>query len=52
MAFYVRLGPRGLVFRFGTILIGALGSYVYWRASRRRGMMVPPGPAPIVAEEG
>jgi len=39
MAFYVKLGPRGLVFRVGTILIGCIGSWVYWRASRRRGMM-------------
>jgi hypothetical protein len=42
MAFYVKLGPRGFVFRVGTILIGVLGSVVYWRASRRRGMMVNP----------
>jgi hypothetical protein len=42
MAFYVKLGPRGLIFRVGTILIGVLGSVVYWRASRRRGMMVRP----------
>jgi hypothetical protein len=42
MAFYVKLGPRGLVFRVGTIVIGVLGSVVYWRASRRRGMMVRP----------
>jgi hypothetical protein len=40
MAFYVKLGPRGILFRAGTILIGVLGSWVYWRASRRRGMMV------------
>ncbi len=42
MAFYVKLGPRGFIFRAGTILIGVLGSFVYWRASRRRGMMVSP----------
>jgi hypothetical protein len=35
--FYVRLGPRGLLFRAGTFLIGIFGSAVYWRASRRRG---------------
>ncbi len=39
MAFYVKLGPRGVLFRVGTILIGFMGSWVYWRASRRRGMM-------------
>ncbi len=35
MAFYVPLGPRGLIFRLGTLLIGVLGGVVYWRASRR-----------------
>ena len=45
MAFYVKLGPRGVIFRVGTILIGVLGSWVYWRASRRRGMMVGLNPA-------
>lgn len=39
MAFYVKLGPRGIAFRVGTLLIGCFGSFVYWRASRRRGMM-------------
>jgi hypothetical protein len=50
MAFYVKLGPRGLVFRAGTILIGLLGSVVYWRASRRRGMMVRPKLVPALIE--
>src|SRR5262249_37404422 len=40
VAFYVPLGPRGLLFRFGTILTGAIGSWVYWRASRRRAAAV------------
>ncbi len=40
MPFYVRLGPRGIVFRLGTFLIGVFGSAVYWRASRRRGRIV------------
>ena len=40
MAFYVKLGPRGVLFRIGTVLIGCMGSLVYWRASRRRGMMM------------
>jgi hypothetical protein len=35
--FYVRLGPRGLLFRAGTLLVGFFGSAVYWRASRKRG---------------
>ena len=50
MAFYVKLGPRGFVFRAGTILIGVLGSWVYWRASRRRGMMRAGSLAPVLVE--
>jgi hypothetical protein len=42
MPFYVPLGPRGLIFRVGTCLIGILGAMVYWRASRRRGLMTGP----------
>ena len=36
MAFYVPIGPRGIIFRFGTVLIGFFGSMVYRRAHRRR----------------
>ena len=50
MAFYVKLGPRGLVFRVGTLLIGCFGSWVYWRASRRRGMMLANRLAPVLVE--
>jgi hypothetical protein len=50
MAFYVPLGPRGLVFRVGTLLIGVLGSWVYWRASRRRGMIQKAGLVPVLVE--
>ena len=50
MAFYVKLGPRGVVFRVGTILIGCLGSWVYWRASRRRGMMASTSLRPSIVE--
>ncbi len=39
MAFYVPLGPRGLLFRIGTFVIGIWGGLVYGRASRRRGVM-------------
>jgi hypothetical protein len=42
VAFYVHLGPRGLLFRIGTFVIGIYGGLVYGRAYRRRGM-----PAPI-----
>ena len=38
MAFYVPLGVRGVLFGIGTFLIGVMGGWVYWRASRRRGL--------------
>lgn len=41
MAFYVPLGPRGLVFRIGSLLTGALGGFVYWQAARRRAFRAP-----------
>jgi hypothetical protein len=52
MAFYVPLGPRGILFRVGTGLIGVLGSWVYWRASRRRVTIGRPALVPITAVEG
>ena len=36
MAFYVPLGPRGLLFRLGTFVIGIWGGLVYRLAYRRR----------------
>ncbi|WP_165234204.1 hypothetical protein [Aquisphaera insulae] len=36
MEFYVPLGCRGIVFRFGTFLIGILGGIAYRKAARRR----------------
>ena len=45
MAFYVPLGPRGILFRIGTLLIGVFGGWVYWRASRRRSLIVATVPA-------
>jgi hypothetical protein len=36
VAFYVPLGPRGLLFRIGTFVIGIWGGLVYGRAYRRR----------------
>ena len=41
MAFYVPLGPRGLLFRIGTFVIGIWGGVIYGRACRRRGMGTP-----------
>ncbi len=36
MAFYVPLGPRGGLFRLGTVLIGIMGVVIYRKAYRRR----------------
>ena len=41
MAFYVPVGPRGAIFRFGTFLIGVLGGASYWWASLRRTPIAP-----------
>jgi hypothetical protein len=48
MAFYVPLGPRGLILRIGTTIIGVMGLFIYWRQSRRRALVPLPMPAPIV----
>ena len=40
MAFYVPLGPRGMLFRAGTFVIGIWGGLVYRMAYRRRSIMV------------
>jgi hypothetical protein len=42
VAFYVPLGVRGILFGIGTFLIGVMGGWVYWRASRRRGPLHTP----------
>ncbi len=39
MEFYVPLGPRGLLLRLGTFLIGIWGSVVYEAARRRRELL-------------
>jgi hypothetical protein len=36
VAFYVPLGPRGMLFRLGTFVIGIWGGLVYQLAYRRR----------------
>ena len=38
MAFYVPLGPRGVILQVGTFLIGLMGGLVYRVAASRRGM--------------
>jgi hypothetical protein len=39
VAFYVPLGPRGILLRIGTVVIGIWGGLVYRLAWRRRAMM-------------
>ena len=51
MAFYVPLGPRGLIFRLGTAIIGVMGGIVYRRAARRRALAPHPMPGPILLPE-
>lgn len=48
MAFYVAVGPRGLLFRLGMISIGVMGPLTYWWSSRRRGAFSTPSPQPAV----
>jgi hypothetical protein len=38
VVFYVPLGPRGGVLRFGTFLIGIVGGVAYRQTCRRRDM--------------
>ena len=42
MAFYVPLGPRGILFRLGTVLIGIVGGLVYCASAVVRPSAVPP----------
>ena len=51
MAFYVPLGPRGILFRLGTMIIGVSGGLVYWWASRRRALVPLPMPEPFAIFE-
>jgi hypothetical protein len=47
VAFYVPLGPRGVLLRLGTFLIGIWGGLVYRVNSWRRGAIVQ-SPEPFV----
>jgi hypothetical protein len=48
VAFYVPLGPRGLIFRLGTFVIGIWGGLVYRLAYHRRVIIVS-APRPLLA---
>ncbi len=47
MAYYVPLGPRGVLLRLGTFLIGVWGGLVYRVAYWRRGAIAH-APVPLV----
>ena len=47
MAFYVPLGPRGVLLRLGTFLIGIWGGLVYQVGYWRRGLIAHT-PEPLV----
>lgn len=51
MEFYVPLGPRGFVLRFGTFLIGILGGLAYRKAARRRQVAFTDPPLSIALAE-
>ncbi len=44
MPYYVPVGSRGVLLRFGTLLTSLLGSVTYWRHARRRALL-PVNPA-------
>jgi hypothetical protein len=45
MKYYIPVGAGGVFFRIGMLVTRLLGSWVYWRASRRRARMQPDDPA-------
>jgi hypothetical protein len=49
--YYVPLGPRGLLIRVGTLLLGIWGGLIYEVLRRRRGLLPPPAPSPLVLAE-
>jgi hypothetical protein len=49
--FYVPLGARGFLLRFGTLLIGILGGMTYRKAARRREFMPPDPPLSLALAE-
>jgi hypothetical protein len=49
--YYVPLGPRGLLIRAGTFLLGLWGGVIYEVLLRRRGLLPPPVSSPLVLTE-
>jgi hypothetical protein len=49
--YYVPLGPRGLLIRAGTFLLGVWGGVIYEVCRRRRGILPPPAASPLVLAE-
>jgi hypothetical protein len=51
MAFYVAVGPRGLIFRAGMIVTGVIGPLSYWCARSRRTAPSVPRARPVALRE-
>ena len=51
MAYYVPLGPRGILLRIGTRLIAVLNGLVYWHGCRRRRKTAAPSTVPVLLPE-
>ena len=51
MAFYVKLGFRGVLFRLGTLIVGVAGPLVYRRHYRKRVDAPVPPHAPAFVPE-
>jgi hypothetical protein len=50
MPFYISVGPRGILFRIGMMMTGAMGSASYWRACRNRPEIAVPPASPRVVQ--
>ena len=46
MPFYVPVGPRGILFQFGMIWTGVMGSLTYWWTNHRRPVIPVPRSLP------
>ena len=52
MPFYVSVGPRGILFQFGMIWTGVMGSLTYWWTNRRRPVIPVPQSLPQAVSVG
>jgi hypothetical protein len=49
--YYVPLGPRGLLIRLGTFLLGLWGGVIYEILRRRRSLLPAHGPLSLILAE-